>query len=48
MLDYVAVLHSGGLILFEKYFVPQAEKTSLKNLTQQFINDTFLSNKDTD
>ena len=47
MLDYVAILNSGGLVYYEKNFLKQEKLSDLRTQLQQFIKDIFLSHKET-
>lgn len=48
MLDYVVVFHSGGLILFEKFFAGNKQKEKIQGLVQKFLNEVFLAEKEKD
>lgn len=46
MLDYIVIIESGGLILFEKSFLPSNEKQKMFLKVSQFIKQVFLSQKE--
>ena len=46
MLDYILILESGGLILFEKSFLPTNEKNKMFLKVSKFIKQVFLSQKE--
>lgn len=45
MLDYVGIIHSGGLILYQKYCVPQSERPKISKELRKFIKDVFLAQR---
>ena len=45
MLDFVGVIHVGGLIVYQKYCVPQAERPKISKELRKFIEDVFLAQK---
>ena len=46
MLDYIVIIESGGLILFEKSFLPSNEKKKMFLKVSKFIKQVFLSQKE--
>jgi signal recognition particle receptor subunit alpha len=46
MLDFIAVIHAGGLVLYQQYCVPSSEKTKIMKELKKFIEDVFLSQKE--
>lgn len=46
MLDFITVVHAGGLILYQKYCVPVSERSKILKELNKFIEDVFLSQKE--
>lgn len=45
MLDFVGIIHTGGLIVYQKYCVPQPERQKISKELRKFIEDVFLAQK---
>lgn len=45
MLDFVGIIHAGGLIVYQKYCVPQTERPKISKELRRFIEDVFLAQK---
>lgn len=46
MLDFISVIHAGGLILYQQYCVPTSERVKIMKELKKFIEDVFLSQKE--